>query len=105
MLCLYSFIVLLCPKRFILTFNVSCQYIQNRHPQVVIKNSYPLVCALRKIKSPGEIEAVRRAMQITEAGIRQMMQIGRPGRMEYEMKPRSTRCLPHMDSAERPSHP
>jgi Xaa-Pro aminopeptidase len=52
----------------------------------VIKNSYPLVCALRKVKTQGEIEAVRRAMQITAAGIRQMMQVGRPGRMEYEIE-------------------
>jgi len=61
-------------------------HIRNRYPQVVIKNSYPLVCALRKVKSPGEIDAVRRAMQITEAGIRQIMQIARPGRMEYELE-------------------
>ncbi len=61
-------------------------HIRNRHPQVVIKNSYPLVCALRKIKAPDEIEAVRQAMQITAAGIRRMMQVGRPGRMEYEIE-------------------
>lgn len=60
--------------------------IRNRHPQVVIKNSYPAVCALRKIKTPGEIEAVRRAMQITEAGIREMMQAAGPGQMEYELE-------------------
>ena len=60
--------------------------IRDRHPQAVIKNSYPLVCALRKIKAPGEIEAVRRAMQITEAGIRRVMRLVRPGRMEYELE-------------------
>ena len=60
--------------------------IQNRHPQAAIKNSYPVVCGLRKVKAQGEIEAVRRAMQITEAGIRQMMRVGRPGRMEYEIE-------------------
>jgi Xaa-Pro aminopeptidase len=59
---------------------------RKRHPQVVIKNSYPLVCALRKIKAPGEIEAFRRAMQITEAGIRRMMRVARPGQMEYELE-------------------
>jgi len=60
--------------------------IRRRHPQVVIKNSYPVVCGLRKVKSPGEIEAIRRAMQITEAGIRRMMQTARPGQMEYELE-------------------
>lgn len=60
--------------------------IRERHPQTTIKNSYPLVCAQRKIKAPGEIEAIRRAMQITAAGIRRVMQVGRPGRMEYELE-------------------
>ena len=61
-------------------------HILKRHPQMAIKNSYPLVSARRKIKAPGEIEAIRQAMQITAAGIRQMMHIGRPGRMEYEIE-------------------
>ncbi|MFM8321825.1 MAG: aminopeptidase P N-terminal domain-containing protein [Chloroflexota bacterium] len=60
--------------------------VQARHPQVQIKNSYPLVCAQRKIKAPGEIAAMRQAMQITAAGIRRMMQLGGPGRMEYELE-------------------
>lgn len=62
------------------------KHIRNQHPQVVIKNSYPLVCARRKLKAPEEIEAVRRAMQITAAGISQVMQAARPGRMEYELE-------------------
>jgi Xaa-Pro aminopeptidase len=60
--------------------------VRARHPQVVIKNSYPVVCRLRKIKTPAEIEAVRRAMRITEAGIRRMMQCGKPGMMEYALE-------------------
>ena len=61
-------------------------HIRKQHPQVVIKNSYPLVCAMRKVKAQGEIEAIRRAMQITEAGFRQVMHAVRPGRMEYELE-------------------
>ena len=60
--------------------------IQSRHPHVVIKNSYPMLAAMRKIKSPQEIEAIRKAMQITEAGIRRMMRVAKPGRMEYELE-------------------
>lgn len=60
--------------------------IRRRHPQVAIKNSYPLVCALRKIKASGEIDALRRAMHITGAGIQRMMQAAAPGRMEYELE-------------------
>ena len=57
-----------------------------RHPQVLIKNSYPLVCALRKIKSPGEVDAIRKGMQITEAGIRRMLRAAKPGMLEYELE-------------------
>lgn len=60
--------------------------IQGRHPHIEIRNSYPLVAAMRKIKSPEELDAIRRAMQITEAGIRRLMQVAKPGVMEYELE-------------------
>lgn len=62
------------------------EQIQNRHPHIVIKNSYPLLAAMRKIKSPEEIDAIRKAMQITETGIRRMIRVARPGMMEYELE-------------------
>ena len=62
------------------------KHIQNRHPYIVIKNSYPLLAAMRKIKAPEEIDAIRKAMQITEAGIRRMMQVAKPSMMEYELE-------------------
>lgn len=60
--------------------------IRSRHPQIVIKNSYPLVCALRKIKTQGEIDAICTGMQLTAAGIRRMMQVAKPGMWEYELE-------------------
>ena len=60
--------------------------IRERHPQTLIKNSYPLVCARRKIKTPGEINAIRKGMEITEAGIRRMMRMAKPNLMEYELE-------------------
>jgi Xaa-Pro aminopeptidase len=60
--------------------------IRKRHPHIRVKNSYPFLAALRKIKTPGEIEAILTAMQITEAGIRRMMRAARPGVMEYELE-------------------
>jgi Xaa-Pro aminopeptidase len=60
--------------------------IQKRHPHVVIQNSYPLLASLRKIKAPAEIDAIRKAMQITDAGICRMMRAARPGMMEYELE-------------------
>jgi Xaa-Pro aminopeptidase len=62
------------------------QHIQDRHPHIVIRNSYPLLAALRKIKAPEEIGAIRKAMQITEAGIRRLMRVAKPGMMEYELE-------------------
>src|SRR5688572_21867657 len=60
--------------------------IRSRHPHILIRNSYPLLAALRKIKVPAEIDAIRKAMQITEAGIRRMMRAAKPGMMEYELE-------------------
>jgi Xaa-Pro aminopeptidase len=62
------------------------KHIQNRHPHIVIKNSYPLLAKMRKIKAPQEIDAIRNAMQITEAGIRRMMGVANPGIREYELE-------------------
>ena len=62
------------------------KHIRARHPHIMIKNSYPLLAAMRKIKAPEEIDAIRKAMQITEAGIRQMMRVAKPGIMEYELE-------------------
>jgi Xaa-Pro aminopeptidase len=59
---------------------------RRRHPHIVIRNSYPLLAALRKIKAPEEIDAIRKAMQITEAGIRRMMRVAKPGMMEYQLE-------------------
>ena len=60
--------------------------IQGRYPHIVVKNSYPLLAAMRKIKAPGEIDAIRKAMQITDAGIRRLMRVAKPGVMEYELE-------------------
>ena len=60
--------------------------IQGRYPHIVVKNSYPLLAAMRKIKAPGEIDAIRNAMQITDAGIRRLMRVAKPGVMEYELE-------------------
>ena len=53
------------------------KHIQIRHPHILIRNSYPLLAAMRKIKVPEEIDAIRKAMHITKAGIRRLMRIGR----------------------------
>jgi len=62
------------------------KHIQDRHPHVAIKNTYPLLAAMRTIKTPEEITAIRNAMQITGAGIRRMMRAAKPGMMEYQLE-------------------
>ena len=71
------------------TFDIErefAKHIQSRHPHIVIKNSYPLLAAMRKIKAPEEIDAIRKAMQITDAGIRRLMRVAKSGMMEYELE-------------------
>jgi Xaa-Pro aminopeptidase len=62
------------------------QGIRNRYPHIVIKNSYPVVCEMRKIKTQDEINAICNGMQITEAGIRRLMGVAKPGMREYELE-------------------
>ena len=76
----------LAPERSFDTEREFAKQIQNRHPHIVIRNSYPLLAALRKIKAPEEIDAIRKAMQITESGIRRLMRAVKPGIMECELE-------------------
>lgn len=46
----------------------------------------PLMAALRAIKQPEEIDMMRRAIDITEAGFRRVMQFLRPGVGEWEVE-------------------
>jgi Xaa-Pro aminopeptidase len=76
----------LAPERSFDIESEFAKHIQNRHPHIVIKNSYPLLSKMRKIKAPEEIDAIRKAMKITEAGIRRLMRAAKPGMMEYELE-------------------
>ncbi len=76
----------LAPER---SFDIEREFakgIRDRYPHIVVKNSYPYVCTMRKIKTPGEIDAICKGMQITEAGIRRMMRVAKPGMKEYELE-------------------
>lgn len=71
------------------SFNIErefASYIRSHFPHVTIKNSYPLLRRMRTVKTPEEIDAIRQAMRITEAGIRRMMTSARPGLMEHELE-------------------
>jgi len=56
------------------------------YPWLGIENCHRQLCAQRTIKSPEEIAAIRRAEEITKAGIEAMMRASRPGLYEYQYK-------------------
>ncbi len=69
------------------------KHVRMLYPYLGINTVFPLVRKLRTIKAPCEIEAMRRAMQITREGILAMMAFARPGVHEYELKAEYDRAL------------
>lgn len=59
---------------------------QRDYPGMRIMNIAPEIHLLRTIKQPCEIQALRRAEEITKAGILAMMRASRPGMYEYQYK-------------------
>jgi Xaa-Pro aminopeptidase len=55
-----------------------------RHPGLVIRDAHPTLDSLRTRKSPAEVGLLRRAIDITGAGLREVMRALRPGMYEYE---------------------
>ena len=63
------------------------------YPHLSIANMNPYVRKMRTIKQPCEIEALRKAAEITKAGILAMMRASRPGMWEYQYKAEFDRAL------------
>lgn len=60
--------------------------LRTRQPQIVINQLYELVAPLRKKKDLWEIEQLQKAIDITGAGIMDLLRSARPGMMEYELE-------------------
>lgn len=60
--------------------------INERYPYMKIKNIYYNIAQLRTIKSDEEIELIRKAIGITNEGIKYMVDNMKPGMMEYEIE-------------------
>lgn len=60
--------------------------VQRDFAYLQIKNAADLMGTLRLFKQPCEIEALRKAEEITRAGILAMMRNSQPGRFEYQYK-------------------
>ncbi|MFZ2053695.1 MAG: Xaa-Pro peptidase family protein [Candidatus Aminicenantales bacterium] len=60
--------------------------LRERYPGVEFKDIAPLLDAMRVIKSPEEIEVLRRNGRISAEGVKQAMLATRPGGYEYEIE-------------------
>ena len=59
---------------------------RKRYPLHQYARLSPLLFALRSVKQPAEIEALQRAIDITEKGFKRVAAWLKPGAMEYEME-------------------
>lgn len=60
--------------------------VQGRFPYLQVQNIHHQLCNLRVLKEPAEIEKIKRAIAITDEGIKNMMRRVQPGVMEYELE-------------------
>ena len=67
--------------------------VESEHPKLKIENANPILRKLRSIKQPCEIEALRKAEEMTKSGILAMMKASRPGMYEYQYKAEFDRAL------------
>lgn len=67
--------------------------VQEKYPHLPLKSMNPCARKLRTIKQPCEIAALRRAEEMTKAGILAMMRAAKPGIFEYQLKAEFDRAL------------
>ena len=60
--------------------------LRQRYPQIEFRDIAPAIDALRAIKTPEEIEIMRRNGALSAEAVRQAMLAGRPGVFEYEIE-------------------
>ncbi|MED1472209.1 aminopeptidase P family protein [Bacillus salipaludis] len=62
------------------------QKIQANYPYLQIKNVYPDICELRVYKTPEEIAEIKKAIEITNEGIKNLMSHAKAGMKEYQLE-------------------
>ena len=60
--------------------------IRKRYPKRKLGRLAPLLHELRFVKKPQEIELIRQAVQVTVTGYRRVLEVMKPGMMEYEVE-------------------
>lgn len=73
--------------------HIFSRHIRETYPWMQQVNVMPWIRRLRTIKQPCEIAALRRAEEMTGAGILAMMRASRPGMYEYQYKAEFDRAL------------
>lgn len=58
--------------------------VREKFPMAQIKNIAPVIASLRAVKTPEEIDCIRRAGDVTIEALRQMLKTARPGEYEYQ---------------------
>lgn len=58
--------------------------VREKFPMTQIKNIAPVIASLRAVKTPEEIDCIRRAGDVTIEALRQMLKTARPGEYEYQ---------------------
>ncbi|KEO83513.1 aminopeptidase P N-terminal domain-containing protein [Tumebacillus flagellatus] len=66
--------------------NLFAQDVKTRYPHLQLHNIYPAICELRTIKAPEEVEKIKKAIELTDAGIRRMMQHAHECETEFELE-------------------
>jgi Xaa-Pro aminopeptidase len=61
------------------------QLIRSRYPQFEVRDLSPILDRMRIIKSPREIDLIRRASQLAGLGLMEAMRSTRPGIIEYQL--------------------
>ncbi|MBC7449664.1 MAG: aminopeptidase P N-terminal domain-containing protein [Hymenobacteraceae bacterium] len=62
------------------------RWCQDRYPLHALRRAAPILQGLRMIKSAAEIQQLREACAITEAGFRRLLSFVKPGVLEYEIE-------------------
>lgn len=57
-----------------------------RYPHIKINNSYNIIVKSRMVKAEYEIEMIKKAIEITNQGIKKMLENSKPGMMEYQLE-------------------
>lgn len=54
------------------------------YPTVTLKNAHPMLAAMRMVKDEAEVALIQEAIDLTDAGLRRVLSVLKPGQMEYQ---------------------